>query len=391
MGTESKDKGIILFGCGQIGYRVLKTLGEDNILCFCDNNTSLQNTIKWGKPVYSLEQIKEEYSSYTLLICVDIPKAYRIVEQLDNEGISNYWLYPMIERSLKGMSVDEMLEYLCDVDAMYHKRMECYQVRIAKLERQMDYMKTHADIRSMKPATGALRERQLELIDLSAFVFQAMEEKYTIRPFLCGGNLLGHIRHNGFVPWDDDIDFELIREDYERLWQYCLSHQDKDGLVVFQYEGKTEKLRFVPHHDLLKLVKKSPDRPIISLDFFSLDYYADDYSFETYRQDVRKVRTELYDIDGEEDKIRHVREAMGENPYLAKQSNSIFYGFDNQESVRLHNKGKMIPENVVFPLKQVEFEGKQFWIPNKPEEFLSYAYSKSIWEFPDDVGLQQHI
>ncbi|HBI60601.1 MAG TPA: hypothetical protein DDY31_05235, partial [Lachnospiraceae bacterium] len=73
------------------------------------------------------------------------------------------------------------------------------------------------------------------------------------------------------------------------------------------------------------------------------------------------------------------------------KSNSIFYGFDNQESVRLYNKGKMMPEYVVFPLKLVDFEGKQFWIPNEPEEFLSYAYSESIWEFPADVGLQQHI
>lgn len=390
MGTESVDKNIILFGCGRIGYRVLKMLKEENILCFCDNNVSLQNTIKWGKPVFSLEELKKKYSNYTLLICVNIPKAYRIVQQLDQEGISDYWLYPMIERDMKQLSVNEMLEFLRDVSVMYRLRMECYQVKIAELKRQMDYMKSQVDIRTMKPATGALRERQLELVDLSWFVFQAIEE-LGIRPFLCGGNLLGYIRHNGFIPWDDDIDFELIREDYERLYKYCLSHQDEDGLVVFQYEGRTEKLKLVMSHGLLKLMKVYSEKSVVFLDFFSLDYYADDYSLEIYQEDVWKVQAELDDIDAEEDKIRHIRDTMKKNTNIVKKSNSIFYGFDNQESIRLYNKGKMMPEHVVFPLKLVAYEGKQFWIPNEPEEFLSYAYSKSIWEFPDDVGLQQHI
>lgn len=230
----------------------------------------------------------------------------------------------------------------------------------------------------------------MELVDLSWFVFHAVEE-LEIRLFLCGRNLLGYIRHNGFIPWDDDIDFELIREDYERLYKYCLSHQDEDGLVVFQHEGRTEKLKFAMSHGLLKLMKVYSEKPVVFLDFFSLDYYADDYSLEAYQQDVWKVQTALYDMNDEEDKIKFVRDTMKKNTNIVKKSNSIFYGFDNQESVRLYNKGKMMPEYVVFPLKLVDFEGKQFWIPNEPEEFLSYAYSESIWEFPADVGLQQHI
>ena len=53
-------------------------------------------------------------------------------------------------------------------------------------------------------------------IDL-LFHFDEICKRHNLRYWLAYGTLLGAIRHNGFVPWDDDIDVCMLREDYEKL------------------------------------------------------------------------------------------------------------------------------------------------------------------------------
>lgn len=77
-----------------------------------------------------------------------------------------------------------------------------------------------------------LREIQLCLLDMLT-AFSNFCEKHNLRYYISGGTLLGAARHNGFIPWDDDIDVNMPRPDYERLLNLA-----KNGIEKYQvYES----------------------------------------------------------------------------------------------------------------------------------------------------------
>ena len=73
------------------------------------------------------------------------------------------------------------------------------------------------------PDGSVLRKAQLRLLDMAIYL-QETAKKIDVPCRLDGGNVLGAMRHGGFIPWDDDIDMVVDYKDFKRLCDYLKAH-----------------------------------------------------------------------------------------------------------------------------------------------------------------------
>lgn len=70
--------------------------------------------------------------------------------------------------------------------------------------------------------TKEIQDKELEIL----LYFKKICDKYGLKFYLCGGGLIGAVRHKGFIPWDDDLDVFMPRPDYEKLAEIWRKHAD---------------------------------------------------------------------------------------------------------------------------------------------------------------------
>lgn len=84
------------------------------------------------------------------------------------------------------------------------------------------------------PDGSLLRRQQMRMLEM-LLTFDQLCRKHDIPYWLSSGTLLGCVRHAGFIPWDDDLDVEMRREDYLRL-QKVLRNELPDNLAIQSHD-----------------------------------------------------------------------------------------------------------------------------------------------------------
>ena len=93
----------------------------------------------------------------------------------------------------------------------------------------------------MKASELSLRDIQIESLNILKRIDEICR-KEGINYYLAYGTLIGAVRHNGIIPWDDDIDIMMPRPDYDRLERYFI--QNKDELLRLRIFSPNEDEKY---------------------------------------------------------------------------------------------------------------------------------------------------
>lgn len=118
--------------------------------------------------------------------------------------------------------------------------------------------------------------------------------KNSIQYFLAGGTLIGAIRHNGYIPWDDDIDIIMYRDDYEKFIVSFNSAQTRYHALSIENDSGYN-YHFCKVEDTKTVLEESNigvnDRSVgINIDIFPLDKYPD-------RNNEQIIHKQLHELD----------------------------------------------------------------------------------------------
>ena len=258
-----------------------------------------------------------------------------------------------------------------------------------------------------------LRKVQMVQLEIAKEIKRVCEEN-DIRYFLIGGSFLGAVRHQGFIPWDDDMDIGMLRSDYEK---FCRLAPQKLGKQYCLQTWHTEPNYSLPFGKVLKrntlYMENKKSRRLqengIYVDIFPYDNAPED-PFEQVNLAQRLLsiyRTKLmksgYAPWREEDKIIW-RKRIG---YVYYQIKALFVSqrelgkaYDAlavalpESSLLCEQEAKAKP--IYFPRKLVEkladytFEGITFKGPKDYDAYLKIAYGDYMQLPPEDQRENRH-
>lgn len=248
-----------------------------------------------------------------------------------------------------------------------------------------------------------LQETELEILKV---VTDFCDEK-GIRYCLTSGTLLGAVRHNGFIPWDDDIDISMPRADYEKFLTYADDFIDGYEIVCTklnnQYPIAIAKVR------KCDTVMKEPSMAHLDInhgvwiDVFPLDRVkstqrlkrrAHNFNLLTtvinYKLKVsnpKKIKTKficmalgllsIKELDKIRTRIMTAEECTDAKMYTSFASN-------------LGPSRLLFDESVYFPAKKIKFETEIFYAPAKIDVWLTGAYGDYMSLPPENERVNRH-
>ena len=255
-----------------------------------------------------------------------------------------------------------------------------------------------------------IREIQQMELGIMEYIHEVCQ-KIGVKYFLAYGSLIGAVRHKGFIPWDDDMDICMLREDYEKLQDYLIAYPD-DRYEVMSYKNNLNYVYpFMKVQDnqtyLLEEDVRIDSNMGIYVDIFPVDGYEDDSVFkDKMTRLIKKRQLSCYTFKG----ITNTKSLL--NSLIRYISVIIFYFTNTNKYIRgideLAKSRKvddyelvdyLIYKDMNKPVWKREwlnqtitgvFEGNEFMIPKNYHEILTSDYGDYTQLPPVELRFSHH-
>lgn len=250
-------------------------------------------------------------------------------------------------------------------------------------EKEVREFLNNIDVINLPDAKGELREHQLKVSDFAYGLAYDLEKAIDITCLLTGGALIGAARNNKFIPWDDDIDFDVMRNEFEQLVEYvkkhyiffdsynCSSYKDYFFNINKLLTENPNKVIFSQKPTCLSAYKGTSLENSICVDFFPRDYINPDLTEEQYLKYRNSCENVLSERKFKPFFDTYKTEINNEQIYR-KESNLTAYGWGNVSFIT-KNLSVLNVEDIK-PFKKIKFEGKDFYTINNIKKYLRKFY-----------------
>lgn len=254
---------------------------------------------------------------------------------------------------------------------------------------------------------ATLREAQILMKTILRDIDSICREN-DISYWIESGTMLGAKRHDGFIPWDDDIDIGMMRKDYERFLELAPSYLPDDlFLQNAQLDSGVENSWSKVRHKYSKLIEEDDVEyhEGLFVDIFPYDFYECNLTDKSY---IRKKISEINYLMLFKSKLTYEKNIV-ENFKIGiarvykriiikkdlnqfcierqkkavngiRKENGKFVGYGSE--IGEFDFDRYMEKDIIFPIKEGKFEDIKVKIPNDSHRYLSTIYGEKYMDIP---------
>lgn len=248
------------------------------------------------------------------------------------------------------------------------------------------------------PDGSLLRRHQLRMLEMLKYI-DAVCRKHDIKYWLCSGTLLGAVRHGGFIPWDDDVDIEMLKEDYKKFVKVMKKEPQTDYVLQTHETDSGYFYPFAKLRDLHSYIKENHESDLYYkykgcyIDIFIMEPSSSFivHKLSTMIQAGFIIRPNLLV------KNRYFRKIYFPIA-LFLVNNFLFAILSGISKIAAHGqlrhslgtkffKARNVAD--IFPLTTVRFEDSMFFVPQNTDAYLRKIYGDYM-TLPDLEKIKIH-